>query len=199
MLAKVSLSLYLRLMSDKEMPASGKLLVAKPLLGDPNFDRTVVLLIEHNDQGSLGFVVNNPLALRLADLLEDFTDLKNEVYSGGPVQQDNLFFIHRKGDLIPGSQKIGNNLYWGGEIDPLKELIRLNLIQENDIRFYLGYSGWAARQLDMEMEEDSWLVLAGKLVNIFEDEPEEMWSKILMRQGGDYQLWANSPFDPNLN
>lgn len=181
------------------MPEAGKLLVAKPLLGDPNFDRTVVLLIDHNHEGSFGFVVNNPLAIRLSDLIVGFPEINNEVFSGGPVQQDNLFFIHRKGNLIPGSQEIGNGLYWGGELKPLKELIKLKLIGENDIRFYLGYSGWGANQLDMEMEEDSWLVLNGELVNIFDDQPEQMWSSILMRQGGQYQLWANSPFDPNLN
>ena len=187
-------------MSEKEsMPAAGKLLVAQPLLGDPNFDRTVVLLIEHNNEGALGFVVNHPMDIKLEDLLVGFPEIHNKVFSGGPVQQDNLFFIHRKGDLIPGSQKIGNGLYWGGELKPLKEMIRMNLVQEDDIRFYLGYSGWGANQLEMEMAEDSWLVLDGDLVNIFEDEPEEMWTKILKRQGGDFTLWANSPFDPNLN
>lgn len=180
-------------------PQKGSLLVAEPFLGDTNFDRTVVLLAEHNEQGSVGFVINKPLEIHLDDIVIGFPSLDTIVYHGGPVQEDSLFFIHNKGDLIPGSQHIQGDLYWGGELEPLKELIKLGLITPQHIRFYLGYSGWGMGQLDFEIDEKSWLILENQVVNLFEDKADEMWPKILMEVGGNYPLWANSPIDPNLN
>lgn len=180
-------------------PEKGALLVAEPFLGDPNFDKTVVLLTEHNDAGSVGFVINRPLELDLDDIVIDFPSLDTLVYHGGPVQQDNLYFIHNKGSLIPGSEHIKDDLYWGGDLEPLKEMIKLGLVTQENIRFYLGYSGWGEAQLDAELQEKSWLVLQNSQIDIFNDHPDEMWRKILMLAGGNYPLWANSPLDPTMN
>lgn len=182
-----------------DKPHKGSLLVAEPFLGDTNFDRTVVLLTEHNDDGSVGFVVNRALDVQLNDIAIGFPELMSTVYHGGPVQQDSLFFVHSKGDLIPDSEHIIENLYWGGELDALKELIRCGLIQKDEIRFYLGYSGWGQGQLEGEIEEKSWLTIADHSLNIFDDNAEKMWAKVLLKMGGTYPLWANSPADPNLN
>lgn len=180
-------------------PQKGSLLVAEPFLGDTNFDRSVILLTEHNEDGSVGFVINKPLQLALDDIVIGFPSLECIIYHGGPVQQDNLYFLHNKGNLIPGSDAIGNELYWGGELEPLKEMIKLGLITSSDIRFFLGYSGWGAGQLDAELQQKSWLVLDSNVIDPFNDEADEMWKKILMEVGGNYPLWANSPIDPNLN
>lgn len=182
-----------------QKPQKGSLLVAEPFLGDSNFDRSVVLLTEHNENGSVGFVLNKPLELQLDDIVIGFPSLDTIVHHGGPVQQDSLFFVHNKGDLIPGSDHIQDDLFWGGELEPLKELIKCGLITAQNIRFFLGYSGWGRGQLDFEIDEKSWLVLENQGFDIFSSQPKEMWKKILMEIGGTYPLWANSPVDPNLN
>jgi len=182
-----------------EKPKKGSLLVAEPYLGDPNFERSVILLTEHNEDGSVGFVINKPLELQLDDIVVNFPSFDTLVYHGGPVQQDNLYFIHNKGDLLPGSIQIDYNLFWGGDLEPLKELIKCKLIDPREIRFFLGYSGWGLGQLSDEIKENSWLVLDNKALDVLKDEPAQMWKKVLMGVGGEYPLWANSPLDPSLN
>lgn len=180
-------------------PNKGNLLVAEPFLGDSNFERTVVLLSEHNEQGSIGFVINKPLEIKLNDIAIGFPAFDAVIHHGGPVQEDSLFFVHNKGTLIPGSDHISGDLYWGGELEALKEMIKCGLITSDNIRFYLGYSGWGTGQLTHEIEEKSWLVIGDTAIDIFADNPADMWGKILMDAGGNYPLWANSPADPNLN
>lgn len=179
-------------------PQKGSLLVAEPFLGDPNFDRSVILLTEHNEQGSIGFVINKELEVSLEELVIDFPTLEVPVFHGGPVQEDNLFFVHNKGELIPGSQKINDQLSWGGDLEPLKEMIKMKLVTEDNIRFYLGYSGWSGGQLEAELDQNSWMVVNNAKINLF-DNSREMWRKALLHAGGEYPLWANSPADPNLN
>ncbi|WP_417589991.1 YqgE/AlgH family protein [Owenweeksia hongkongensis] len=180
-------------------PQKGSLLVAEPFLGDTNFDRTVVLLTEHNEEGSVGFVINKPLELTLDEVVIGFPSFESRIYHGGPVQQDSLFFLHNKRNLIPGGELIKDDLYWGGDLEPLKEMIKLGLINQENIRFFLGYSGWGGGQLDLEIDEKSWLVLEHETIDMFKDTPSEMWKNIMMGVGGSYPLWANSPMDPNLN
>jgi putative transcriptional regulator len=183
-----------------EKPATGSLLAAEPFLDDPNFERSIVLITDHkDDEGSIGFVINKPLDIHLDDIVLGFPSLNTSVFHGGPVQQDNLYFIHRKGDLIPGSQLIKDDLYWGGDLEPLKEMIKCKLLTANDIRFFLGYSGWGLGQLSAEIEEKSWLVLEHSDLNIFENKADELWKNLLLELGGTYSLWANSPVDPSLN
>lgn len=180
-------------------PQKGSLLVAEPFLGDSNFDRTVILLTEHNENGSVGFVINKPIELTLDEVVIGFPSFESKIYHGGPVQEDSLFFLHNKGDLIPGGEHVKDNLYWGGDLEPLKEMIRCGLISQDNIRFFLGYSGWGNGQLDMEIEEKSWLILEYQAVNMFTDHANDMWKNIMMGVGGNYPLWANSPMDPRLN
>lgn len=179
--------------------SAGNLLLAQPLLGDPNFDRTVILLADYNSNGALGFVLNKPLDLQLDTLTVDFPSFEARIYDGGPVQRDNLFFVHRKGNLLPGSAPICPGVYWGGQLEALKEMLSAGLIGSDEIRFYLGYSGWSAGQLEEEMLSQSWLVLPAGADKIFETPSEELWPGLLREQGEEYALWQNSPFDPRLN
>ena len=122
-------------------------------LGDPNFDRSVVLLTEHNEEGSLGFVLNQPTDISLNALLPDFPEFPASVFNGGPVEKDHLYYVHSREDLIPESQKIRDGLYWGGEFDALKEQVLSGTLCPQDIHFYLGYSGWSLGQLHEEIQE----------------------------------------------
>lgn len=182
-----------------EKPAKGKLLVAEPFLGDPSFERTVILLTEHNEDGSVGFVLNRPLNLKITNLFSDFPEFDATVYYGGPVQKDSLYFIHSKGELIPDSMDLGNHVYWSGRLDVVREMIEVGVIDPSEIKFFLGYSGWAANQLMDEMEEQTWLVKDLKGFDILQDIDSETWKKIIQDFGGDYLLWANAPSDPLMN
>lgn len=178
---------------------TGQLLVAKPLLGDLNFDRTVILLTEHSPAGSVGLVLNRKGDYQFDQLSADFPFIDLPLYFGGPVEQDHLFFLHTKPDLIPESVAVKDNIAWGGSLESLKEMHQMNLIGPQDVRFFLGYSGWGAGQLESEIQSDSWLIADASQIDIFNTPPEEMWTELIKRQGGEYRLWAHAPADPNLN
>ncbi|MCF6212638.1 MAG: YqgE/AlgH family protein [Flavobacteriaceae bacterium] len=180
-------------------PTKGKLLVAEPsILADKSFNRSVILLTAHDHEGSVGFIFNKPLDLCIKDIIPEI-DSDLPIYNGGPVAKNNLYFVHNIDQLIPDSEKISDDLYWGGDFTILKQLLTDNKIKNKDIRFFLGYSGWSSKQLDDELKIDSWLVANNDHKNIFRKKYHSFWKDELMRFGGDYQLWANAPEDPSLN
>jgi putative transcriptional regulator len=188
-------------MVDKELiiPAAGRILISKPSLDDFYFGKSVVLLAEHNEEGSFGVIVNKPMNAGLQDAIEGFRDFNPPLFFGGPVETDTMFFIHSLGLVVPGAQKIREGLYWGGDPDKIREMVILNQIKPGEIRFFLGYSGWSADQLDQEINRDSWIVSEARSERIFNTKPEEMWSSAMKSLGKDYAIWANLPSDPELN
>ena len=182
-----------------EKPAKGKLLVAEPFLGDPSFDRTVIVIAEHNDEGTVGFVLNRPMGLTMNQVLKGFPKFNVPVFNGGPVQKENLYFVHSRGDLLPTSINLTDDLFWGGDIEKVKMFISTGLMDENEIRFFLGYSGWGKHQLESEIEEQSWIVINQKAIDLFKHTDSNPWREILSNLGGDYRLWANAPADPHFN
>lgn len=181
-------------------PTKGKLLIAEPsIIGDVSFNRSVVLLANHGDEGSVGFILNKPSSYTLEELLPEVNSAML-VYNGGPVEQDNLYFIHRVPDLIPNSKEISSGIYWGGDFNTVVELLRFKLISKNEIRFFLGYSGWDSMQLDEELESHSWIVTE----NIYEKDIiiktlPEFWRENMIELGGEYILWSNAPENPAYN
>lgn len=184
---------------NKIAPSKGKILVSEPYLPDPNFERSIVLLCEHNELGSFGFVLNKPSLAMLGDVMEGLEEFNATVFVGGPVQQDTLHYLHRCEDLI-GATQITDDVYWGGDFDNLKFLINTQQIKPNDIKFFLGYSGWSEGQLDEELEADSWIV-SDKFDSelVFETSPKEMWKKSLESMGGRFSIYSNYPEDPRMN
>ncbi|MEZ0129373.1 YqgE/AlgH family protein, partial [Flavobacterium sp. LBUM151] len=125
----------------------GHLLIAEPsIIGDLSFNRSVILLADHNKEGSIGFIINKPLKYTINDLIPEI-DATFKIYNGGPVEQDNLYFIHNIPELIPNSVEISNGIYWGGDFESTKDLINEGSINKNNIRFFLGYTGWDENQL----------------------------------------------------
>ena len=181
-------------------PKKGKLLIAEPTLtGDVSFNRSIVLLAEHNDEGSVGFILNKPLEYDIRDLIEDI-NVPFQVFNGGPVEQDNLYFIHRVPHLIDNSIEISDGIFWGGDFDKTVELINQKVISKTDIRFFLGYSGWASLQLDQELDSKSWIVVKNEYESsIIEKSAIAFWKEKMLELGGDYLLWSNAPENPNLN
>ncbi len=184
---------------NKLKPEKGRLLISEPFLPDPNFERTVVLLCEHNEEGSFGFVLNKPSILKVNEVMEDLEQLDNLVYIGGPVQQDTMHFIHRNVS-IENAVEIVNGIYWGGSFENLMLLLDTSQATADDIRFFLGYSGWGPGQLNDELEQDSWIVcdfVSDQL--LFDTSPEVMWKKALENMGGRFSVYSNYPVDPRLN
>jgi len=180
-------------------PSRGKLLIAEPsILNDKSFNRSVIYLTEHTDEGSIGFILNKPTEFILGDLIPEI-NCDFIIYNGGPVEQENLYFIHKLPELIPGSIHIANNIYWGGNFDFLTTLLKNNSIKATDIRFFLGYSGWSEAQLNIELNERSWIVIENNFSNLFTINSDEFWKNQLLEIGGEYQIWANAPEDPALN
>ncbi|WP_297334755.1 YqgE/AlgH family protein [Flavobacterium sp.] len=181
-------------------PKKGHLLIAEPsTIGDISFNRSVVLLADHNEEGSVGFILNKPLGFTIQDLIPEInSDFK--IYNGGPVEQDNLYFIHNIPDLIPGSIEISNGIYWGGDFESAKELMNQGLIKKSNIRFFLGYTGWDAHQLEDELEVNSWIISENKYRNkIIGKSSNSFWKERIMELGGEYLIWSNAPENPTLN
>jgi putative transcriptional regulator len=180
-------------------PLKGKLLIAEPsILNDSSFNRAIILLTEHTANNSVGFILNRPLNYCINDLMPDI-DCSFTIYQGGPVEQDNLYFVHKIPELLPESVEVSNGIFWGGNFNSLKELLNNNLLESSDISFFLGYSGWDKQQLEEEMNENSWFVAENDFENIFSIEEKNLWKNKLLQKGGDYKLWANAPSDFNLN
>jgi putative transcriptional regulator len=177
----------------------GHLLIAEPsILNDSSFKRSIVLLTEHTIENSVGFILNRPLEYTINDLLPDL-NCNFPVYQGGPVEQDNLYFVHKIPHLLPNSIEVSNNIFWGGNFESLRDLLINDKISTEDIRFFLGYSGWGKHQLQEEMNQKSWFVTDNDFDNIFSIDEESLWKNKLIQKGGDYKLWANAPSDFNLN
>lgn len=181
-------------------PAKGHLLVAEPsIIGDVSFNRSVVLLADHTENGSIGFILNKVLDFTLKDLVPEVKG-NFKVYNGGPVEQDNLYFIHKVPDLIPQSIEIASGIYWGGNFEAVKELIEEDLISEEEIKFFLGYSGWDNEQLIEELNSHSWIILENNNdKDIINHQPRTFWKDKMLQLGGNYVIWSNAPENPTYN
>lgn len=180
-------------------PSKGKMLVSEPYLPDPNFERTIVLLCEHNDDGSFGFVLNKSSMAKITDVMEGFEDFDAQVFVGGPVQQDTLHYLHRCNEL-ENAIPIVDDIYWGGDFENLKFLINTKQLTPSDVKFFLGYSGWSTGQLEGELDVDSWIV-SDKFDSslVFETDPQEMWRRSLEIMGGRFSVYSKYPVDPRMN
>lgn len=171
----------------------GQLLLAEPFMIDPNFRRSVILLCEHQEEGSLGFILNKPLKMRVDRLVAGFPEFEAPVYYGGPVANDTIHFLHHLGDLIEDSLPVGNNTYWGGNFEKLKLLIESKMLKPGDVKFFAGYSGWSTGQLNEELNIGTWITADMDPNYLFAVPPKELWSKVLSIKGDTYAVMANIP------
>ena len=180
-------------------PAQGSLLISEPFMNDNYFKRTVVLLSEHDEKGSVGFILNKLTDICLNKAVEDFPDFDAPLFFGGPVDTDMLFYIHTLGDKLQGARKIAGNIYWGGDYEQLKFLADTKQIRPNEVRFYAGYAGWMPKQLDNELKEKSWLISGSSIDFAFRSNTSSLWSDVLKSMGSEFAILANFPENPNLN
>lgn len=177
----------------------GQLLLSEPFMFDENFKRTVVLLCEHDEEnGTVGLILNKPVNLRMQDVVEGFPNYHSRLYFGGPVGTDSLQFIHRCGSEVPDSMQIGSNIFWGGNFEVVKQMISDGKIQQGDIHFFLGYSGWGNGQLVEELKDNSWIISTAEADDVFIAR-EDLWKSVMNRLGGVYSVMAGYPENPILN
>jgi putative transcriptional regulator len=181
------------MMNTKEQIAKGKLLIAEPFMIDPNFKRSAILLCEHDGEGTLGYILNKKLHSRVDELVDDFPEFASQVYFGGPVQTDTLHFIHRAGELLEGSSPIMPGLWLGGDFEQLKFLINTQVIQPNDIRFFLGYAGWTGGQLAEEMDYGSWITADMDINYLFKISADTLWRVAMMHKGNAFAVMSQLP------
>lgn len=201
MVKKMTRFIYVIKNAMKLPPIKGCLLIAEPsIIGDVSFNRSVILLADHNDHGTVGFIINKPLEQKLKDFIPFLTHSDLPIFNGGPVEQDNIYFIHTVPDLIKGSTEIASGIFWGGDFDVVIKLIEENKIKTEEIQFFLGYTGWDSEQLNQELLEKSWVVVENNYKeNILTKCCQKLWREKIIELGGDYLIWSNSPEHPHYN
>ena len=187
--------------ADPQIPADeslrGKLLVASPVLVDPNFARTVVLLTEHSEDGAMGIVLNRPSEAPARELLPILEEIAGDdpLFVGGPVQPEAVVLLAEFSDPDAAAWIVVADVGLasaGTDIDELVPAVRRG-------RFYAGYSGWGPGQLEAELEQESWIVEPPIPAELFPESPETLWSDVLERKGGQYALISRMPEDPRVN
>ena len=179
-------------------PLPGRFLISEPFMDDENFQRTVVLLVEHGEQGSLGFVLNRHLKVKIHEVVEDMPLIDATVCLGGPVEQSMLQFIHKIADL-PDSRPVVEDVYWGGDFEELQDMIEEGAVDPKEVLFFIGYSGWAPGQLQSELDRKSWIIAPENPEAIFHPHPKTLWKDLLQDMGQKYKIISNYPVDPSLN
>lgn len=179
-------------------PLKGRILIAEPFLQGYYFSRSIILLTEHNEEGTVGLVLNKPLEITLDKVLNSYRVSPHNLTCGGPVSPDKLFFIHRFKNVL-GAEEILPNLYFGGDFDSVfNETKKCDDVEKN-IRFFIGYSGWTQGQLASEIEQNSWLVTETNMKDIFEFTDDKYWIEVVKNMGKKYAVWANYPSNPDMN
>lgn len=188
-----------RIETNHVAPKQGNILIAEPFLAGSYFNRSIVLLASCEAKGAVGFILNKKVDYPVEDLFVDFPDFDAEIHIGGPVGTDSIYFIHTLGDVIPDSLHIKDDLYWGGDFEVLKMRIKLGLVEQHQVRFFLGYSGWDEGQLEEEINENSWLVTDISQSDLMTTAENVMWAESVKAMGGKYKMWENFPENPTLN
>lgn len=187
--------------SNNIIPSKGRILIASPLLNDYHFSRTVILMINHEENGDMGVVLNKDFRyhVSLNDLVKDLEDLPSiPVYKGGPVGRDTMFFIHDI-EEINDSLPLGNGLFMNGDFDQMLNFIKSGQRYKDRVRFFLGYAGWGKGQLQAEMDDDTWIVSELSKDRLFKENYRELWRNSLNDMGEPYCTWAKYPAIPSMN
>ena len=182
-----------------KQPKTGQVLIAEPFLNDPNFTRSVILLCEHSEEGSVGFILNQATELTLNDLAKDLYAAHIDIFQGGPVQADTLHMLHRMPESISGGMEIAKDIYWGGSYEELKKVVYNGACTPSELKLFMGYSGWGPGQLEKEIEEGTWLIADASDSLLFDTAAHDVWKKAIEMLGKKYAYLAHMPTDPQLN
>lgn len=186
--------------TNKRKPRKGRVLISDPFSKDAYFGRSVIYICDYNSEGTFGFVLNNYIDLNLADIAKNFPQITSRVSIGGPVQTENIFFLHMLGDRLPESVEVADGIYIGGDYDLLMEQVNEGKIDEKKVRFFLGYSGWGPEQLEEEISRNNWMVAPVlSPLEIIDTSIQDVWQKFMKREGKKYDILSRAPLDFNDN
>jgi len=187
-----------KLSEDPGKIKAGSVLISEPFTRDAYFKKSVVYLVEHNNFGSVGFILNKPVKVSLSDMVKNFPDIETNVSIGGPVETNSVHFIHNLGTKIPDAKHITGNIYWGGNFKKLIQLANLGLIENTRVKFFVGYSGWKLDQLTDEIKNNYWKISNLKDDDILGNDPR-IWYNTVENLGEKFKLWLNVPENPAWN
>lgn len=182
------------------IPSRGKVLISEPFLYDEMFGRSVILLVDHTPDGTMGLVLNKPLPLLLNEVLKEFKYTEDiPIYKGGPLSTDTLFYLHTLPD-VEDSLQLGKGFYLNGDFNAIRRYILQGNEIDGKIRFFLGYSGWEHDQLSREIDENTWLVGSASIASLMNEKGSSgLWKDALGGLGGKYETWSRFPQIPALN
>ena len=176
----------------------GKILISTPDISGDIFSRSVVLVVDHNENGAFGLILNkknNNMSSRLLDIF----GFKLDVYEGGPVENDKIFFICKGRPITENYSEITDEFYLTEDIENVVSAIIEQRISVNDIKVFSGYSGWAAQQLEGEIRRKMWTVVDVYNLDYTTSSDQSLWKNIMQNLGGEFLLWANAPQDVSMN
>jgi len=184
---------------NKIIPSVGSLLISEPYSPDTNFKRSVILLVEHNEEGSFGFILNNPVKTSMKQLIPSFPVDEVVVSIGGPVNNNTVHYIHTYGSRVRESIEILPGLYWGGDFESIKKIVKDEGYDASQLRFFIGYSGWEPSQMSNELNSNFWVVFNADKQRVMHTKHANAWNYYMQKLGGLFKVWVNSPEDPGLN
>ena len=188
-----------KIQSNNVLPSRGKILISEPFLRDATFGRSVILLIDHTDEGTMGLIINKPLPIFVNDIIKEFKYIDDiPLYKCGPVATDNLFYLHTLA-YISGAIPVSKGLYLNGDFDEIKKYILQGNKVDQHIRFFLGYCGWEGEQLNDELKENTWLVSKEDKDYLMNSDTKDMWKEALEKLGSKYEAWSRFPRVPTFN
>ncbi len=187
------------ILPEDKIPGKGKILISVPFLPDTFFNRSIIYLTDHSPEASVGFILNKNLEIKVSDAISGFEGWDEKLSMGGPVSPDTLHYLHNLGDKIPKSILVDENIFLGGDIDTVRLLIKNGKIMQHQIRFFLGYSGWSAGQLERELKENSWVIAKIKSDIILNNQVDNTWKRVLRSFKNKYRMWADFPESPDMN
>jgi len=176
----------------------GKILISTPDISGDIFSRSVVLVIEHNEQGAFGLILNKKNS-QMSDKFIDLFEFKIEVYDGGPVENDKVFFIVKGKKVTENLVEITPEFYLTEDIENIISAVLSNELNINDVKIFSGYSGWTSMQLDEEIQRKVWTVVDVYNLDYTLPNDQTLWKSIMQNLGGEFLLWANAPEDISLN
>lgn len=176
----------------------GKILISTPDISGDIFSRSVVLIVEHNESGAFGLILNKKND-QMSSKFKNFFDFKIEVYDGGPVENDKVFFIVKEKKVTEIFSEINKDFYITEDIESIISAVLSKELSITDVKIFSGYSGWSAEQLDDEVQRKLWTVVDVYNLDYTLPNDQSLWKSIMQNLGGEYLLWANSPEDISLN
>ena len=187
--------------SNKVLPRQGGLLISAPFLRDYHFARSVVLVIDHNEEGSMGLVLNKNFSrlMTLNELVPALAPLPPiPLYKGGPIGRETLFYLHTL-SYLKDAHPLGNGLYLNGDFNEMQKYILSGAPTQGVVRFFMGYAGWQKGQLKQEIEANTWLINNDSEVDLLNMYLRDLWREILCDMGGKYAIWSRYPKYPIMN